>query len=318
LPSLVSLAGGSSNNLLASGGFRSGFFIPGPTPVLLVGGPGGVYRLINPATAPTAGGYVWTAYGLNLPNVIVTSLDYSNGLLLAGTLGRGARELSGADSTLGTVPDLQITGTGAVETIRLLREQAFPAVLDVFVGSTTSPALRIPVADLQRIDVTGINGNDTLMVDSSNGVIFVPGSIHFNGGGSSGQMVFAPVPPNSAGVVLPPPAAGSEAQGVVYYTNGIQTVFYQNVAQPTTGSSPTPPTPPSEIDLFNDGIQQFFTDSANFDIPSVLAQTLPGIGDTLPDALANVSLTGATPLLDPDAGASTGNAAASPSASGST
>jgi hypothetical protein len=82
--------------------------------VLLVGGLGGVFRLSNPAsfTAGTLDPPVWTVYGDKMPNVFVTALAYDPGtdVLAAGTLGRGAWQITGVSQTLYTPGTMVIFG----------------------------------------------------------------------------------------------------------------------------------------------------------------------------------------------------------------
>jgi hypothetical protein len=79
--------------------------------VLLVGGLGGVFRLINPAS----NGGPWRGYGQQMPNVFVDALDYDpqTDTLAAGTLGRGAFQIVGVFGTLYNQGVLTISGNGA-------------------------------------------------------------------------------------------------------------------------------------------------------------------------------------------------------------
>jgi uncharacterized delta-60 repeat protein len=67
--------------------------------VMLVAGVGGVFATRNPNAAS---GVVWTKYGPNFANAIVTDLHYdpTDDVLVAGTLGRGAWALPKASETL--------------------------------------------------------------------------------------------------------------------------------------------------------------------------------------------------------------------------
>jgi hypothetical protein len=156
--------------------------------VLLAGGLGGVFRLLNPL-APAAGS--WTLYGTGLPNALVTDLHYVplnqgsgfGDLLLAGTLGRGAWTIPAASQTLTKATILQLSfvvGDFGYSVIRLALDSNDPRMLDVFLGNNSQPDFTVPVAVLQDIEVTG-PGNDTLIVDNSNGRINVP-DLSFDGG----------------------------------------------------------------------------------------------------------------------------------------
>jgi hypothetical protein len=67
--------------------------------VVLVAGLGGVFATGNPSAGV---GAVWTRFGANMPNAIVTDLHYDSGddLVLAGTLGRGAWTMPRARESL--------------------------------------------------------------------------------------------------------------------------------------------------------------------------------------------------------------------------
>jgi hypothetical protein len=153
--------------------------------VLLAGGRGGVFRLLHPLDPP---GGAWTQYGTGLPNVLVNDLHYIPGtgfgdILVAGTLGRGAWTIPAASKTLSQAIRLQISfvvGDFGYSVVRLVRDASDPRILDVFVGSRSQPDFTVPLAVLQDIEVTGL-GNDTLIVDNSNGRINVP-DLFFSGG----------------------------------------------------------------------------------------------------------------------------------------
>ena len=144
----------------------------------LVAGFGGVYRLI---------GTRWTRYGDNLPNTLVADVVYvpSADVLVAGTFGRGEWEVQAVATTVATPGVLTINGDqdfpGEDDTIRLVRDAANPTLLDVYQNSST-PIASYPIAVIQRIDVNGLKGNDTLIVDRTNGPVDVPDGIHYDGG----------------------------------------------------------------------------------------------------------------------------------------
>src|SRR4029077_16994042 len=104
------------------------------------------------------------------------------------TLGRGAWTINGASAALVTPAILTITGDtdarGENDAIRLTRDAARPWMLDVFLNNTTpTPDLTVRLSTLQRIVVSGVDGNDTLTVDSTRGPVAVPGGIDYDGGG---------------------------------------------------------------------------------------------------------------------------------------
>src|SRR5262249_42488008 len=98
---------------------------------------------------------------------------------LAGTSGRGAWTISNVSlSVLGPPPVLKVTGTGDADTITLIRNAADPSQLDVQVTNAAGTESKtVPFANITQIQVNGLGGNDTLIVDSSNGILKVPGGI---------------------------------------------------------------------------------------------------------------------------------------------
>ena len=78
------------------------FRVPGRRAALLVGGLGGVFRLLDPDDATAATTPVWREFGTGLPNVVVTDLrfDAADDLLVAATSGRGAWVLRDAAAML--------------------------------------------------------------------------------------------------------------------------------------------------------------------------------------------------------------------------
>ncbi len=158
----------------------------GSTEVLLTGGNDGVFRTINPTTGSSP---TWFELGANLPNSVVKDLEYdrTDDVLVAGLWGRGAWTISSASTNVSTPGVLQINGdtdfAGEDDTIRLIRDGNNPLLLDAFLNNATSvPTLSVPIAALQQINVNGLGGNDTLIADSTNGLINVPLGIRYDGG----------------------------------------------------------------------------------------------------------------------------------------
>jgi len=76
---------------LTDPGLQTGEFVPGAPDRLMVGGRDGVFGLTLPPPA-FPGPYVWGEIGTGLPNVPVWDMEYdtTDGVLVAGTMGRGA------------------------------------------------------------------------------------------------------------------------------------------------------------------------------------------------------------------------------------
>ncbi|HUT91627.1 MAG TPA: C25 family cysteine peptidase, partial [Thermoguttaceae bacterium] len=76
---------------------------------------------------------------------------------------------------------LQIDGTMGDDVIRVLRDADNPSLIHVFLNSQ-SPVETVQLSTLRRINVNGRGGDDTLIVDSSNGLITLPRGILYDGG----------------------------------------------------------------------------------------------------------------------------------------
>ena len=133
----------------------------------VVGGNLGVSKLL--LDSPTA---QWTRFGVGLPNAVVFDLDYDpvDDLLLGGTFGRGAWQVANAATVVDDAGVLNICGdedfVNQDDVFRLIRNAMNPLVLDVFVNSI-APVFSVAIAALSQINVFGIGGNDTLIVDST-------------------------------------------------------------------------------------------------------------------------------------------------------
>lgn len=129
----------------------------------------------------------WTEYGTGLPNTLVRDLHYDavDDVLLAGTWGRGAWTIPDASLTLFTPGQLQIDGdtdfAGENDAIRLVRQEANPLMLDVYLNGT-SPTLSVEFAALDSVAVNGFGGSDTLTLDFGFGDVIPDSGIGYNGG----------------------------------------------------------------------------------------------------------------------------------------
>lgn len=193
---------------------------------LLVSGFGGVFRTLTPSADS-----VWTEFGGNLPNVVVTDLVYDavDDALVAGTYGRGAWTIASASTAITQPAVLQITGDDQDDTVRLVRDANNPSLLNVFDNGVRS---QHQISTLQQIDVFGLGGNDTLIVDSSHGLINVGNGIRFDGdGGTDGlQLLQTGVRPYVSDTYSVGPATGtgiSTIMGGIEF--GTQTVSSQNL-----------------------------------------------------------------------------------------
>jgi hypothetical protein len=187
--------------------FQSLAYIPGPTPAetaLLAGSQLGIFRITDPnhARADVA----WTQLGRNLPNALISDLDYisvdpskfdarrtltnSDDLLLVGTLGRGAWTLSAASVAATQVPILKITGQATGTTVTLSRNPFDQSLLDVTIGPLGAAHFSAPILSIFQVEFDGQDGvKDTLIVDSTYGTLSFPGGILFKGGTGGDDLV---------------------------------------------------------------------------------------------------------------------------------
>jgi hypothetical protein len=77
--------------------------------------------------------------------------------------------------------------SGENDTIELQLDAVNPSLLDVYVNST-SPTYQTALASITQINVNGLLGNNTLIVDDSNGLVSIPGGISYNGGSGSNTL----------------------------------------------------------------------------------------------------------------------------------
>jgi hypothetical protein len=194
----------------------------------LVGGLGGAFRLL---------GSTWTEYGASLPNVVVEALDYipGNDTLIAGTFGRGAWSIANVSTTIESQGVLQITGdddfAGEDDVIRLELDASNPTLLNVFLNSTT-PTNTYQLSTLQQINVDGLGGHDTLIVDSSNGLITVPLGIRYDGGtGTNDQLQLLQTGgPTRSSDIYDIGSTNGSGTSTISDATGTQVVSFENLA----------------------------------------------------------------------------------------
>ena len=87
------------------------------------------------------------------------------------------------------------------------------------------------LATLQQINIIGLGGNDTLIVDSSNGLVTVPNGIRFDGGTGVDNLQLAQTggDTQTSDVYSVGPNNG-EGSDVITGPSGMQTVSFQNLA----------------------------------------------------------------------------------------
>jgi hypothetical protein len=271
------------------------------TTVLLVGTNSGVYRLIDPEHNT-----VWTKYGMGLPNITVTDLHYEAGddVLIAGTRGRGAWEVLNASTTLAAPSIVPIQFDTFFDTIRLVRDNYNPLMLDI-IDTGANVTDQLPMSAVQEIDVTALGGSDNLIVDDSNGMVQVD-QFTYTGADQGTQLeidgnpgdVFTNLPtpnlPNTGYVVVQGKDMGDIGEAI----------FYSHVPVVDTTVANPLGSPQTVLDTVRNGLQTLFGWSGQLASPSVLGRNIPVVGRALGDLLNGVSPeSGGAPASDVDAGA---------------
>ncbi|WP_119272492.1 beta strand repeat-containing protein [Taklimakanibacter deserti] len=214
-------------------------FSPTTTPgdeVLLVGGTSGVFRTRNPGAGATA---LWSEFGTQLPNSPVTDLQYdaTDDVLVASAWGRGVWLVENASDFLPVAGVVIVDGDtdfpGQDDLITLIRDPNVPSLLNVFLNNPFNPELTVPIAAVEQIIVNGLAGNDTLIVDSTNGLINVVSGIRYDGGTGFDelQLLQTDGPTHVSDTYTVGPTIGAGTSTIVGAgSDGTQMVFFENVS----------------------------------------------------------------------------------------
>lgn len=274
----------------------------GGTQVVLVGGQGGVFRLIDDHAKPNWTGIVtdWTEYGSGLPNALVTDLRVVGNRLLVGTLGRGAWMIPDISTTIAEPATLSITGTSGADDILLQREAKHPWLLDIFEFPNLTPTT-VPLASIDIITIGGGGGSDTITIDASNGPIAVDG-ILIDGGGSGHVVLKTPAADSPLALKSPPKVFTSGSIGFqnldgtdAFGQSGHQSVTWTNVVN----DAPKPVALASPIDILFSGLTHAAVSLQRFLIDSLRGTRLPAVdAQSFILGLGGAANVGAAPLED--------------------
>jgi hypothetical protein len=206
---------------------------------VLFGGSNGVFRMLT--TAPG----VWSEFGADLPNALVGGMTYNavadpdgnaangTGVLVVGTFGHGAWEISNVSATAFSTAVLQITGdtdfSGEDDTIKLIVDDNNPLMLDVFLNGALS---QFQLSTIQQINIDGLGGNDTLTVDDSNGLINVANGIRYDGGtGTNDQLQLLQTGgPTRSSDIYDIGSTNGSGTSTISDATGTQVVSFENLA----------------------------------------------------------------------------------------
>jgi Ca2+-binding RTX toxin-like protein len=133
---------------------------------------------MNPANTSSI---VWQEFGNGLANALVTDLrwDATDDVLLAGTFGRGAWMIFGASTSIAEAAVVTVDGTQDADFVRIAPDPSNLSILEFTLNGTTT---RRAMSTVGRIVVNLHNGDDGLEFDTTDGPIFVPDGLAFNGG----------------------------------------------------------------------------------------------------------------------------------------
>ncbi len=194
----------------------------------LVGALGGVYRLL---------GTVWSEFRALLPNALVQDVRYVGGAtdtLMAATFGRGVWTVPAVSTAINSQGVLQINGdmdfAGEDDVIRLVRDASNPTLLHVFLNGTEPLGSPFQLDTITQININGLGGNDTLIVDSSNGLIDVGNGIRFDGGTGFDQVQLVQTGGDTqTSETLAIGATAGSGRSIVVGDSGTQTIDFQNL-----------------------------------------------------------------------------------------
>ncbi|MFO0843987.1 MAG: hypothetical protein U0797_16575 [Gemmataceae bacterium] len=131
--------------------------------VPVVGGLGGVFRLLPPSAAacPDA---PWSKYGQDLPHALVRGLSYdaATDTLLAATYGRGAWAGANASATVGSAARLDVTGDGNANTLELRPDPNNP--LRLIVSDGLGAPQSFETSTVMQVSFQGLGGADLIRV----------------------------------------------------------------------------------------------------------------------------------------------------------
>src|SRR5262249_53151790 len=119
---------------------------------------------------------------------------------------------------------------GEDDTIKLVIDGNNPSLLDVFLNSALS---QFQLSTIQQINVDGLGGNDTLIVDDSNGLIKIVNGIRYDGDGGVNrlQLVQTGGLTRTSDTYSVGAAIGSGISTIVGGgTAGTQTVFFEDLS----------------------------------------------------------------------------------------
>ena len=218
---------------------------------VLVCAAGGVFRCLNTRAGQ---GVQWTLFGRNLPATFSRDVQYypasmrRNGqagdVMVASLYGRGAWVVEQASRDLFSPAEMQITTPAGPNTIRLVRSSLLPALLEVFDhDGATEPIATVPLTALSRITVTMHGSGNRLILDCSNGLIFLPDGILVADPGASTSLVLTGGRATEQHILLGPSSGGSiQVDGMQVRYDGLASITSAVATRQTVIGTETTPT----------------------------------------------------------------------------
>ena len=266
---------------------------------LLVGGIDGVYvAFVNPGD-PTSFNTSWSVFGDGLPHVNVRDLFYEpqDDLLVVGTIGRGAWSVSGVAQELGELEVLKIDGSSGNDTIELRRSDAVMGAIEVLDDGVIIDT--VPWDAVRGIEVNGMGGNDTLIVNLENGTVSPFFPIHFNGGAGGNDTLIVKTDDFVSRRSLT--NVGGVGEIRVLTNGGLQIVSFDDVETPDVSQVNQPNE--DVMGVIRSGLEELSDWSRSLDDPLLLGARIPVVGATLGRALNRVPFQDQRKVVDPVSGA---------------
>jgi hypothetical protein len=194
---------------------------------LVAGGQGGVFRYLSPVLAGGNPANTWSVYGV-MPNTLVHTLVFlgidpdgnsanGTGLLVAGTLGRGAWTLPNVTATISQPENLTVTGDANANSMDIHSDPANP--YHFLFADGTGNVNTYAKGLFNLVQFKGLGGADTIRLDD-NGAANAGGVVNYfnfnisvDGGGNVGDTLILEdiSDPTSRQVTITPTTIGAGA-----------------------------------------------------------------------------------------------------------
>jgi hypothetical protein len=248
--------------------------------VLLVGGLGGVFKAevdLNAMTPESPNDLAWSEFGANMPNQLVSDLDYNaaNNKLFAATIGRGVFVIDNVRESLGDVGTLSVQGTSGSDAVKLVRDADSPWMINVLVNGDLLKSVQ--AESISNIDIKTYGDDDIIQIDRTNGPIYVSGNFSIDGGAGSNDLDLQIFENLRSGQTLA--AAKVDVSATKVDIIKAEDLYGITHTQEINISNVTPPTGEITVDesAIDSGLGDFFNLASNSAGDSMRGQNLAGL-----------------------------------------